>query len=78
MTDKDTIPQVFGDNFQWATEHSTELHQQYENVWEAWVAEVFLQTHLGMRRYHKNEKRYKFPQFMLFALDFAEYYQTSS
>jgi len=35
MTDKDTIPQVFWDNFQWATEHSTELHQQYEDVWIA-------------------------------------------
>ena len=37
MTEKDAISQSFWDDFHWATEHSTELHQQYEDVWIAIV-----------------------------------------
>jgi len=37
MTEKDIIPQSYWKTWRWALEHSTELHQQYEDVWIAIV-----------------------------------------
>jgi hypothetical protein len=33
--EKHTIPQAYWENSRWGREHSTELHQQYDNVWIA-------------------------------------------
>lgn len=35
MTEKNAIPKAYWENSQWAWEHSTELYQQYEDVWIA-------------------------------------------
>ncbi|MBI3921686.1 MAG: hypothetical protein HY318_09735 [Armatimonadetes bacterium] len=37
MEKEDTVPQWYWDDLEWASEHSTELHQKYHDVWVAIV-----------------------------------------
>jgi len=53
MMEKDRVPQSYWDNLRWAREHSTELHQQYEDVWIAIVDQQVVASAPNMMRAKK-------------------------
>jgi hypothetical protein len=50
MAEKDRIPQSYWDNHRWAREHSTELHEQYKDVWIAVIDRQVVASASNMRR----------------------------
>jgi hypothetical protein len=53
MIEKDRVPQSYWDNLRWAREHSTELHEQYEDVWIAIVDQQVVASASNMMRAKK-------------------------
>jgi hypothetical protein len=53
MKSQDPIPQSYWNEFRWAREHSTELYEQYEDVWIAIVNQQVVASSPSLARVKK-------------------------